>query len=223
MDDHRINLPDGVPRPTLERLPRYLNYLKAKRAEGCERTSSAVVAQDLKLNAVQVRKDLAFVSSGKPRVGHKTQELIERLEDFLMCGEAKDAVLVGVGHLGQALLSYDGFQGYGLSIMAAFDQDARLCGREIHGKTVFPLDKLINLTSRLNALIGIIAVPAGEAQRACDMLVEAGIRGILNFAPAHLTVPEEVVVRNEDIAASMALLAGEIKARQREFKENHPA
>ena len=205
-DEHSFR---AIPRPTLERLPKYLNYLRGKSAEGLSTTSS--IAQDMHLSPIQVRKDLAFVTSGKPRVGHDTQQLIERLEHFLRCDSTHDAVLVGAGHLGKALLSFEGFTRSRLQILAAFDADEALAGTTIHGKPVFPMQKLVNLTARLNALIGIITVPAEAAQRVCDDLVKGGVRGIFNFAPVYLNVPDSVIVRNEDIAASMALLANSIQ------------
>ncbi|MBE6931048.1 MAG: redox-sensing transcriptional repressor Rex [Ruminococcaceae bacterium] len=201
----------AIPRPTLERLPRYLNYLRTRRAEGCEQTSSSAIAQDLKLTAIQVRKDLAYVGSGKPRTGHSVSELIDQLESFLGYDDAKDAVLVGAGHLGQALLAYHGFADYGLNILAAFDTDEALAGQRIHGKPIFAADRLIHLTARLGAPLGIITVPAKYAQDVCDQLVSAGVCGILNFAPVHLTVPDNVLVRNVDIAAQMALLSSSLR------------
>ena len=125
-DEHSFR---AIPRPTLERLPKYLNYLRGKSAEGLLTTSSTAIAQDMHLSPIQVRKDLAFVTSGKPRVGHDTQQLIERLEHFLRCDSTHDAVLVGAGHLGKALLSYEGFSRYRLQILAAFDADETLVGR----------------------------------------------------------------------------------------------
>ena len=173
-DEHSFR---AIPRPTLERLPKYLNYLRGKSAEGLLTTSSTAIAQAMHLSPIQVRKDLAFVTSGKPRVGHDTQQLIERLEHFLRCDSTHDAVLVGAGHLGKALLSYEGFGRYRLQILAAFDADETLVGTTIHGKPVFPMHKLANLTARLNAFIGIITVPAEGAQSVCDELVKGGVRG----------------------------------------------
>jgi len=202
----------AIPRPTLERLPKYLNYLRAKSEQGQTQTSAVSIAQDMQLTSIQVRKDLAFITSGKPRVGHDILQLIERLENFLQCNNnTRDAVLVGAGHLGKALLSYGGFDNYKLRILAAFDSDESLAGTSIHGKPVYHNSRLSELTARLNAMIGIIAVPAPNAQSVCDALVKGGIKGILNFAPVYLSVPKGVIVRNEDIAASMALLANSIQ------------
>jgi len=211
MSETPASLCSAIPRPTLERLPRYLNYLRTRHAEGCEQTSSAVIAQDLKLTAIQVRKDLAYVGSGKPRTGHSVSALIEQLENFLGYDDAKDAVLVGVGHLGQALMAYRGFADYGLNILAAFDTDEKLVGQHVQGKPIFHAEKLAHLTSRLGAPLGIITVPAEYAQDVCDQLVAGGVYGILNFAPIHLSVPDHVLVRNVDIAAQMALLSSSLR------------
>lgn len=204
----------AVPQPVLKRLPRYLNYLRGKQEDGLERISSTVIAADLMLNSVQVRKDLAYVSdSGKPRTGFSVDELICDIELFLGYGNTKDAVLVGAGHLGKTLLAYDGFEGYGLHILAAFDIREELVGTEVYGKPVFPMSRLPEMTGRLCAHIGIITTPADAAQAVCDLLVAGGVQAIWNFAPVHLDVPENVIVQNEDIAASLALLSNRLAER----------
>ncbi len=214
MPEDRNPTPRPIPRPILERMPRYLHYLKAKRAEGMTRISSTVIATDLQLNPVQVRKDMACVNdSGKPRTGFALPGLIDDIERLLGYLNAKDALLVGAGNLGRALLNYEGFAGYGLNILAAFDVNESLIGKQIHGRTIFPMNKLTDLASRLNAHIGIITVPANEAQQACDLLVAGGVTAIWNFAPAHLEVPPHVILQNEDIAASLALLSNKLMLR----------
>lgn len=197
----------SIPRTTMERLPGYLNFLRMKSGPDYERISSTVIAQEMNLSAITVRKDLAFIASGRPRVGHLREELIARIAAVLGSGECNSAVLVGVGNLGHALLCYKGFANYGMSILAGFDVDGKLIGSEINGKTVYHINNLYSFVQRTGAGIGIIAVPAPCAQEVCDRMVAAGIRGILNFAPAHLRAPANVVVRHEDFAVSMALLA----------------
>jgi len=212
MSEDRIKNP--VPQPVLKRMPRYLTYLRRKRAEGLERISSPMIAADLMLNSVQVRKDLAYISdSGKPRTGFSVKALIRDIERFLGYGNTKDAVLVGAGHLGKTLLTYEGFAGYGLQILAAFDVQEDLIGTEVYGKPVFPVSRLSEMTRRLCATIGIITVPADSAQEVCDLLVQGGVQGIWNFAPVHLEVPENVIVQNEDIAASLVLLSNKLAER----------
>ena len=205
-----------VPAPVLKRLPRYLNYLRVKKQEGMERISSTVISTDLGLNPVQVRKDLAYVTdSGKPRTGFSVDELVRDLSVFLGHGSVKDAVLVGAGHMGTTLLAYGGFSGYGLHILAAFDVREELIGTEICGKPIFPLKRLSEMTERLCASIGIITVPAEAAQAVCDQLVAGGVQAIWTFAPVHLEVPEEIIVQNEDIAASLALLSNRLAEKNR--------
>lgn len=204
----------SVPQPVLKRLPRYLHYLRGKQQEGMERISSTVISADLGLNPVQVRKDLAYVSGGgRPRTGFSVEELVRDLELFLGYGSTKDAVLAGAGHMGTTLLAYEGFAGYGLNILAAFDADERLIGTEISGKPVFSAQRLTEMTGRLRASIGIITVPAKAAQEVCDQLIAGGVQAIWNFAPVHLEVPENIIVQNEDIASSLALLSNRLAER----------
>ena len=145
---------------TIARLPGYLGYLRDKQAEGVENISSTAIAEDLRLNAVQVRKDLAFVSSvaGRPKLGFAVSDLILDIERFLGYDNVTDAVLVGAGGLGRTLMGYEGFKTYGLNIEAAFDVDSDLIGRRVHGKPVFALEKLPGVVKRLNIHIGIITV-----------------------------------------------------------------
>lgn len=201
----------------IKRLPFYLKYLTQAEREGTDSISAAQVARDLSLNEVQVRKDLAAVSvsGGKPRVGYDIHPLIADIENFLGVKNTNEAVLVGVGHLGKALLSYDGFASQGLKIVAAFDNNEVLEGVEVHGKMVFPLYKLANLTQRLRVSIGIITVPAEAAQQVADLLVEGGVAAIWNFAPVRLSVPAGVMVQNENMASSLALLSQHLRNNPR--------
>lgn len=200
-----------VPKPTLLRLPGYLNYLKTREKDDCLTISSAVIAKDLEVNHVQVRKDLAFVSKGgRPKTGYAIIELTADIKSFLGYDNLTDALLVGAGNLGKTLLSYNGFSDYGLNVLAAFDTDERIIGANINGKPIYALDKLVDLRRRLNVNIGIITVPEPEAQKVCDLLVASGISAIWNFAPVHVYVPHHVIVQNENMAASLALLANKL-------------
>jgi redox-sensing transcriptional repressor len=204
-----------ISQQTVRRIPFYLKYLQSALAAGTENTSATVIARVLNLNEVQVRKDLASISisGGRPRTGYIVRELISDIENFLGLKNVDEAVLVGVGHLGKALLSYKGFEEYGLNIISAFDSNEAMAGMEYNGKMVFPLYKLTDLTKRLNVRIGIITVPAEAAQQVCDMLVEAGCLAIWNFAPIRLNVPEKIMVQNENMAASLVLLSRHLKKR----------
>lgn len=194
-----------ISKQALRRLPYYLDYLKRRYSEGALTISATMVAADLKLNEVQVRKDLAAVSvtGGKPKTGYVTAELIHDLERFLGYNNTKEAILAGAGKLGQALLSYKEFSRYGLNIVAAFDNNPEL----VDNSRIFPEDKMQDLCSRLKVHIGIISVPPEAARKVCDEMVACGILAIWNFAPVHLIVPPNVIIQNENLAASLAVLS----------------
>lgn len=199
-----------VPKPVLERMPLYLNYLKNHFSEPGARISATAIAKDLGLHPVQVRKDLAYISDGKPRTGFSVSALIEGIEHYFGYGDVKVAVIAGAGHLGQALLAYGGFGDYGLDVRAAFDTDPALEGTQIHGKPVYAMDTFPQRVRELKARIGIITVPAHAAQAVCDRMVEAGIAAIWNFAPAYVETPPDVILQNENMAASLALLSSKL-------------
>lgn len=199
----------NVSKATIGRLPAYHRYLKEKLAEGEKTISSTSIAEDLHLNAVQVRKDLSVISTvaGKPKLGFEIAELIEDINRILGYDNVTDAVLVGAGGLGSALAGYDGFKNYGLNIVAVFDSDPEIIDGTVNGIKVFDAAQIQHLVRRLNVLIGIITVPKSAAQKVADELIEGGVRAIWNFAPVHLNVPENIAVKNEDMAASLAILS----------------
>lgn len=191
------------------RMPDYYNYIKALRDTGVKTVSAPAIARQMGLNEVQVRKDLAAVSQsgGRPRTGFAVAELLESIGACLGYNNIDDAVLVGAGQLGRALLAYKGFEEKGVRIVAAFDADPALAGAGFGGKKVLPLDKLAALVKRMKVHIGIITVPAEAAQEVCDLMVQGGILAVWNFAPVLLKVPEGVLVQNENMAAGLALLS----------------
>lgn len=199
----------AVSKATIQRLPMYLNCLKAKQQENIKNISARVIADELRFNEVQVRKDFASVSNfgGRPKTGYETDVLIADIEDFLGYNNPKNAVLVGVGQLGSALLSYRGFEEYGLNIVAGFDINPKVVSLDINGKHIFHLDDIEKVCSKLGVKIGIITVPMQNAQIVCNRLVQSGILAIWNFAPAHLKVPKNILVHNENMAVSLAFLS----------------
>lgn len=210
-----------ISQQTLKRLPYYLNFLNELKMNGILQAASPQIASALGYNDIQVRKDLASVSRspGRPKMGFMVSELIDDIEEFLGYRNTNDAILVGVGCLGRALLGYKGFQSYGLNIAAAFDHDESKIGTEVDGKHVFSLDRLSDLCKRLNIHIGIITVPAGNAQDVCNLLVSSGIKAVWNFAPVRLKVPEGILVQNENMAESLALLSQHLKQQSQPDKE----
>ncbi len=187
----------------LNRLPKYLRILKEKQLNNIQNISSTLIAEELKLNPIQVRKDLALVSKtdGKPGVGFETNQLIADIEKFLGVNNSRNAIILGAGRLGQALLNYNGF-GNDVNIMMAFDNDKSKCDN----KKIFHIDTLENKIIEKDIHIAIITMPANNAQEMCDRLVNSGIKAIWNFAPTNLKVPENIVIKNEDLSTSLLIL-----------------
>ena len=206
----------SISKQTLSRLPGYLRVLQGLEGQGRRYVSATAVAEALGLNDVVVRKDLASVSgAGRPKVGYVREELMGELEHFLGYDNTQDAILVGAGKLGKALLSYDVFPQYGLNILAGFDTDPRVAGTEAGGKKILPMEKLESLCRRMGVRIGIITVPGEHAQKVCGLLTGSGVLAIWNFANVHLSVPEGVLVQNENMAVSLAILSNHLKERFR--------
>jgi redox-sensing transcriptional repressor len=192
----------------VKRLPAYLQMLRVLQGEGQEFVSGTVLASTHNLEPVIVRKDLAVTGiSGTARIGFRVSELITAIERFLGWDNQTKAVLVGVGNLGSALLGYRGFENFGLRIAGAFDHDPAKVGTWVHGRKILPLDKLLPFAKRGGIQLGVLTVPADKAQEAADLMVQAGIRGIWNFTPAKLRLPESVVAQKEDLAEGLAVLS----------------
>ncbi|MEG1527620.1 MAG: redox-sensing transcriptional repressor Rex [Clostridia bacterium] len=200
---------EGISQEGLQRLPSYLRLLREFKQQGIESVSSTTIADKLGLNSISVRKDLASVSvdGGKPKTGFCVVDLIEEISNFLGYNNISEAILVGVGKLGRALLSYKGFANYGLNIVASFDSNADMLSVDPKGKPIFMVKRLPDLVKRLNIKIGIITVPAEGAQEVCDLMIKSGIKAIWNFAPIHLVTPSNIAIKNEDMAASLAVLS----------------
>ena len=193
----------------LKRMPYYLTYLKKARDEGKEYISAPVMASELALNDVLVRKDIAAVSSkqGIPKTGFEIGSLIKDIEDYMGYHVTKEAVLVGAGSLGRALLRNKEFAKYGFRFVAAFDVRRSMYHKLIDGIEVLPASKMSEFLEGRDIRFGVITVPAEAAQKAADKLVKGGVRAIWNFAPVKLTVPSDVLVHNEDLASSLAMLS----------------
>ena len=178
-----------LPLPTIRRYPIYLRCIKEMIAAGELHISSAIVAEKLGLDPVLTRKDLAMAGvPGKPRRGYPATELQAAINRALGWDNTTDAVLVGVGSLGNALLGYSGFEEQNLSIAVAFDSNPGLLGLAIHGVKVRPMEDLPRLVRRMKIKLGILTVPNAAAQACANQLVAAGIRGIWNFSSVQLEV-----------------------------------
>lgn len=196
---------------TLKRLPQYLRILKNKKQENIINISSTTIANELKLNPIQVRKDLALVSKndGKPGIGFDVNELINDIEVFLDLNNTKNAIIVGAGRLGQALMNYNGFEN-SVGIAMAFDNDKSKCDN----KNIFHVSKMKEKIEDANIHIGIITVPKEDAQEVCDQMIESGIKAIWNFAPVNLQIPEDIAIKNEDLSASLSILVRQMNKKK---------
>ena len=200
-----------ITRATLGRLPLYLNYLKQIESSGTTSISATTIAKALSLGEVQVRKDLASVSgAGKPKVGYESSDLIKRLEDTLGSNSITSAVLVGAGKLGRALLDYNGFEEFGIKIVAAFDSNDEGIRFSKTSKDILPISTLSEYCKANNVKLGIITVGQGSAQQVCNMMEESGIKAIWNFAPCNLEVSDGILVKNENLALSLAHLSNQL-------------
>ena len=205
-----------ISKSVLKRLPGYVSYLKSMPENGSPYISATALANALGMGEVQVRKDLAMVSDGgRPKIGYLRERLIEDIEQFLGYDNTTDAVLIGAGKLGQALLDYSGFDAYGLNILAAFDI-APAAKSTAEGKPIVHMDMLESFCKTHKVLMGIITVPTGSAQEVCDRLIKCGIKAVWNFAPTHLDVPDNILVQNENMATSLAVLSMHLQAQMKE-------
>ena len=202
-----------ISKSVLKRLPGYLAYLKSIPESASPNISATALAGALGMGEVQVRKDLAMVSDGgRPKIGYRRESLIEDIEQFLGYDNTTDAVLIGAGKLGQALLDYKGFDEYGLNILAAFDLKPTIDQTE-SGKPVLTMDKLESFCRSHKVLMGVITVPTANAQQVCDQLISSGIKAIWNFTNTHLDVPANILVQNENMATSLAVLSMHLRTQ----------
>ena len=198
----------SVSNACLARLPRYLRLLKDRRESNVKTISSTDIARELKLKPIQVRKDLALVNegSGKPGVGFEINDLIYNIENYLGVKTKKNVVIIGAGRLGQALMNYNGFEN-DIQIVMAFDEDKRKC----NDKNTIYIDRLEEFVKKKRIKVAVLTIPGDDAQSICDRLVRLGVKAIWNFAPTNLKVPEGVVVKNEDLSASLTMLLNKLK------------
>ncbi len=195
-----------IPQPTIERLSAYLQCVRAMRAEEVGTASSSEIAARTGLNAAQFRKDLSYFGEfGKPGLGYNVAELEEHLSRLMGLDEERDVLLVGVGNLGRALLSYMGFAQRGFRIAAGFDLE--------HQKIsdlpcpIYHPDEIEKINKKLGARIGVMAVPRASAQSVADKLAAAGVQAILNFAPIAVVAPPGVTVRHVDFTSQLEILS----------------
>ena len=207
-----------VSKSVLKRLPGYLAYLKSIQDPETPYISATALAVALGMGEVQVRKDLAMVSDGgRPKIGYLRESLMEDIEQFLGYDNTTDAILIGAGKLGQALMDYKGFEEYGLNILAAFD--ANPAKEQPDAKhPIYHMDKLEGFLKTNKVLMGIITVPGEHAQSVCDKLIACGIKAVWTFAPGHLEVPSNILVQYENMATALAVLSMHLRKQIKDKK-----
>jgi redox-sensing transcriptional repressor len=209
-----------IPEATVARLAVYLRMLGELAEQGAETVSSDELATATGVNPAKLRKDLSHIGSyGTRGVGYEIRALLQQLERVLGLTHRQSVALVGVGNLGHALAGYSGFGGRGFPITALFDVDPDLVGIHINGILVDHVRDVPAVCRARGVTIGVIATPAQGAQAACDLLVSAGVRSILNFAPVLLQVPAEVELRKVDLAVELQILAFHVARRH---VQEHP-
>lgn len=198
---------DKVPEPTLRRLPWYLSNIKLMKEKGEQYVSSTQISKEINIDASQIAKDLSYVHiSGRTRVGYNIDALIEVLESFLGFTNMHKAFLFGVGSLGAALLRDSGLHHFGLEIVAAFDVNPELVGKDLNGIPIFHSDDFETKMKEYDVNIGVLTVPINIAQEITNKMVDGGIKAVWNFTPFRIRVPENIVVQNTSLYAHLAVM-----------------
>ena len=202
---------DSFPNPAVRRLSLYLRQLEAFKRKDRRTISSRQLGESLNLTDAQVRKDLAYFGQfGHPGIGYRVDDLIGQVKHILGTDRTWNVLLVGAGNLGRALMAYQGFDAKGFRLVAVFDNDPSKSGTRQGDFEVQPLVKLKAIVSELGIQLGIMAVPPDTAQEVADLLVDAGIKGLLNFAPVSLHVPPSIALNAVDLAVQLEQLSFQV-------------
>ena len=203
---------DVIPVQTLKRIPHYHQILIELEQKGEQFVSSRYLAHFFQVDDTQVRKDMSVIGyKGKPKAGYSVSGLKTAIGEFLGINTENTAILIGAGKLGSALVEYPGLSEYGLKLVAVFDNDPAKAGRIIGSFSILPLESLPRVVKTFDVGIAILTVPKQAAQVICDRLVALDIKAIWNFAPTQLTAPDDVILRNENMAVGLALLSHYLK------------
>jgi redox-sensing transcriptional repressor len=205
--------PDSIPNPAVRRLSLYLRQLESFKKKGRRTISSKQLGESLNLTDAQVRKDLAYFGQfGHPGIGYRVEELIGQVKRILGTDKTRNVMLVGAGNLGRALMAYRGFDAKGFRLVAVFDNDSSKVGHQFGDFIVQPLAELQATAERMDIRLAIMAVPADVAQDVADHLVDAGIRGLLNFAPVSIQVRPDIALNAVDLAVQLEQLSFQVNA-----------
>lgn len=200
--------------PTLRRLPWYLAYVSLLRSRNIEYVSSTSIAKDINVDASQIAKDLSVLGiKGKTRIGYEVKALESALREFLGFSCSHNAVMIGVGSLGSALIADTGLERFGLNIVAGFDINPDVVGTTIKNVPIFHIDELPSRVAAYRAGIAIVAVPVEVAQQTADRAVDAGVRALWNFTPFRILARPGIVIQNTSIYAHLAVMYNRLSSQ----------
>lgn len=200
--------------PTLRRLPWYLAYVSLLRSRNIEYVSSTSISKDINVDASQIAKDLSVLGiKGKTRIGYEVKALESALREFLGFSCSHNAVMIGVGSLGSALIADTGLERFGLNIVAGFDINPDVVGTTIKNVPIFHIDELPSRVAAYRAGIAIVAVPVEVAQQTADRAVDAGVRALWNFTPFRILARPGIVIQNTSIYAHLAVMYNRLSSQ----------
>ena len=196
-----------LPEPTIRRLPWYLSYVRMLNNLHVEYVSSTQISKELNVQSSQIAKDLSFLNiRGKTRIGYEVSSLVSELEDFLGFNRHHDAVVIGTGSLGTALMQDHGLENYGLHIVAGFDVREEVIGTRIGGLPVYDINQLADWQKEHNVSIAILTVPVERAQETATLAISSGMTALWNFTPYRIKAPGDVIIANTSIYAHLAII-----------------
>ncbi len=214
MAENKNILREQLPEPTLRRLPWYLAYVNLLHSRNVEYVSSTQISKELNVDSSQIAKDLSFLNiKGKTRIGYEVAMLEHELEDFLGFKRQHNAVIMGVGSLGAALIQDSGLSRYGLNIVAGFDVKPEIVGTSICGVPIYDAAELSSRREEYDAEIGIVAVPVDKAQDVADLLIASGIKALWNFTPVRIRATEGIVIQDTSIYSHLAVMYNRLGAK----------
>ncbi len=201
-----------IPKVTAKRLPLYYRYFEKLHLMGKQRVSSTQLSKELQIDSATIRRDFSYLGElGKKGYGYNVSYLLNFLRDFLKHDEITNVIIIGAGNLGTALLHYNFYRSRNMKIVAAFDNDLTKINHEIEGISVYNIEKLEEVVKLFRVEVAILTVPANVAQMMTDRVVEAGVKGILNFTPSILTAPANIRVHNIDLTVELQTLVYYLK------------
>lgn len=210
-----------LPEPTIRRLPWYLSYVRMLDNLHVEYVSSTQISKELNVQSSQIAKDLSFLNiRGKTRIGYEVHSLVEELEGFLGFNRQHDAVVIGTGSLGTALMQDRGLENYGLNIVAGFDVRSEVIGHLVGGLPVYDISELAAWQREHRVSIAILTVPVERAQETAALAIASGMTALWNFTPYRIKAPSHVVIANTSIYAHLAIIYNRMHNTGPEVKQD---